>query len=111
LKITLPKVVSGQYVKYHFDAHVFLAPLKGQQEIVLPATSKDDLYEVPLWGRKIRTTWGADADCTYCKKPDHHRRACPELQKKICHNCKKPGHTALMCRKSAADQDKRLKGW
>ncbi|KAG0072050.1 hypothetical protein BGZ92_004139, partial [Podila epicladia] len=104
LKITLPKVVSGQYVKYHFDAHVFLAPLKSQQEITRPETSKDDLYKVPLWGRKIRTTWGSEADCTYCKKPDHHRRACPELQKKICHNCKKSGHTALMFRKPVTDQ-------
>ncbi|KAF9366953.1 hypothetical protein CPB97_006633, partial [Podila verticillata] len=102
--ITLPKVISGQYVKYHFDAHVFLAPLKGQQEIAFPVKSKDNLYEVPLWGHKIRTTWGSDAPCTYCKEPGHHRRACPELQKKICHNCKKPGHTVLMCRKPRSDE-------
>ena len=104
LKITLPKVVSGQYIRYHLDAHVFLAPLKGQQEIAFPAISKDNMYEVPLWGRKIRTNWGSDAPCTYCKEPGHLRRACPELQKKICHNCKKPGHTALMCRKPMMDQ-------
>ncbi|KFH72132.1 hypothetical protein MVEG_02425 [Podila verticillata NRRL 6337] len=104
LKITLPKVVSGQYIRYHFDAHVFLAPLKGQQEISFPEKSKDHMYDVPLWGRKIRTNWGTDAPCTYCKEQGHHRRACPELQKKTCHTCKKPGHTALMCRKTMANQ-------
>jgi hypothetical protein len=65
LKITLPKLVSGQYIKYHLDAHVFLAPLEGQQEIVFPDISKDNLYLVPHWGHKIRTTWGSDAPCTY----------------------------------------------
>ncbi|KAG0063743.1 hypothetical protein BGZ92_005923 [Podila epicladia] len=100
LKITLPKLVSGHYVKYHLDAHVFLAPLKGQQEIVFPDKSKDNMYKVAHWDHKIRTTWGSDAPCTYCKEPGHHRHACPDLQKKICHNCKNPGHTALMCRKT-----------
>ncbi|KAG0008937.1 hypothetical protein BGZ82_004334, partial [Podila clonocystis] len=104
LKISLPKVVSGRYVKYHLDVHVFLAPLKDQQEIIFPDTSKDNLYEIPHWGCKIRTTWGSDAPCTYCKENGHHRRACPDLQKKICHNCKNPGHTALMCRKKSVHQ-------
>ncbi|KAF9310315.1 hypothetical protein BG006_004866, partial [Podila minutissima] len=61
-EVALP---TSHYVKYHFDAHVFLAPLKGQQEIVFPDTSKDNIYEVPHWGHKIRTTWGSDAPCTY----------------------------------------------
>ena len=97
LKVTLPKVVSGHYVKYHFDAHVFLAPLPGMQEIVFPAKAKDNMYEIPAWGRKIKTYWESNAPCTYCQEPGHLRRACPILQKKICHNCRNPGHTALMC--------------
>ncbi|KAG0007867.1 hypothetical protein BGZ82_005049, partial [Podila clonocystis] len=104
LKVTLPKVVSGQYVKYHLDAHIFLAPLKGHQEIDFPAKTKDDMYEVPLWGHKIRTVWDSEAPCTYCKEDGHLRRVCPDLQKKICHNCKKPGHTAFMCHGKATDQ-------
>ncbi|KAF9213600.1 hypothetical protein BGZ59_005121 [Podila verticillata] len=58
----------SQYVRYYFDAHVFLAPLKGQQEITFPAKTEDNLYEISLWGHKIRTAWDSDAPCTYCKE-------------------------------------------
>ncbi|KAF9307922.1 hypothetical protein BG006_005641, partial [Podila minutissima] len=104
LKITLPKWISGHYSKYHLDAHVFLAPLQDEDEITFPEATADGLYEVPSWGHKIHTAWAKDAPCTYCKEIGHHRSACPELKKKVCHNCKKPGHTARMCRSTTTNR-------
>ncbi|KAF9308876.1 hypothetical protein BG006_005249, partial [Podila minutissima] len=71
-KSMFPKLISGHYSKYHLDAHVFLAPLQDEEEITFPATTRDDLYEVPSWGHKIHTVWAKNDPCTYCKETGCH---------------------------------------
>ncbi|KAG0273821.1 hypothetical protein BGZ96_004643, partial [Linnemannia gamsii] len=78
-EVTLPKLVSGHYVKYYIDAHVFLAPLPDKVEIVFPAKATDDM--------NLDTS-----------------AALAQVFKKICHSCKKPGHTGMMRRTSVANQ-------